>query len=135
MTSTLLSAQRSRVARPHVQVTVDDRHVGVGRLRPTEVYAGSEDDGPCAFAYDDGYLLRARVDGEGDLYFSRTPVQAATGWDVWTLLAAGVDEEAQVALAADEGRVYLLYVGGSGGTLFCRRSQDGGVNWATAEVA
>jgi len=135
LTSTLLSAQRSRVARPHVQVTVDDRHVGVGRLRPTEVYAGSEDDGPCAFAYDDGHLMRARVDGEGDLYFSRTPVQAATGWDVWTLLAAGVDEEAQVALAADEGRVYLLYVGGSGGTLFCRRSQDGGVNWATAEVA
>ncbi len=135
LSSTLLSAQKGRGARPCVEITVDDRHVGVGRLRPAAVYAGTEDDGPCAFAYDDGYLLRARVDDDGDLYFARTDGKAVSGWDGWTLLAAGVSTEAQVALAAaGDGRAYLLYAGGSGGTLFCRRSQDGGVNWATAEV-
>jgi len=86
----LLSAQKGRGARPCVEITVDDRHVGVGRLRPAAVYAGTEDDGPCAFAYDDGYLLRARVDDDGDLYFARTDGKAVSGWDGWTLLAAGV---------------------------------------------
>ncbi|MGI6208583.1 MAG: hypothetical protein ACOYEW_10265 [Anaerolineae bacterium] len=113
---------------------MDDRHVGVGRLYQEEVYAGTEKDGPCALACGDGYVLRARVDENGNLYLCRTPAGAETGWDVWTLIASGVDPQAQVALAAATGRAFLLYVGGSGGTLFCRRSQDGGLTWSAATI-
>ncbi|NPV08247.1 MAG: hypothetical protein HPY83_09850 [Anaerolineae bacterium] len=141
LSPTLLSAQKSRSARPYVRVTVDDRHVGVGRLRPQDVYSGPEEDGPCALACGtgtgapgDGYVLRARVEESGNLYLCRTQVGAASGWDAWTLMASAVDPQAQVALAAATGRAYLLYVGGSGGTLLCRRSQDGGLTWSAPEI-
>jgi len=132
LTPTLLSAQRSRAARPCVQVTVDDRHIGVGRLRPQEIYAGSEGEGPCAMTCSDGYILRAWVDANGDLRLCRTEAGSASGWGNWSLLASSVNAEAQVALAADGSDVYLLYVSGDGRSLLCRQSDDAGLSWGEA---
>jgi len=135
LSATLEAAQRSKAARPCVQATVDDRHVGVGRLRPAVVYEGAEGDGPCALAACGEYVLRAWTSAAGELRLCRAQAGATSGWDSWALMASGVDAQAQVALAANGSAAYLLYVSGDGRTLLCRRSLDGGQTWATAETA
>ena len=135
LSETLVAAQQGRGARPCVQVTVDDRHVGVPRLRPQRLYAGSEAGGPCTMVASQGYVLRAWTDAAGDLRLCRALAGAGSGWNAWTVLAQGVDSAAQLALAANgAGNAYLLYVGGGGRELYCRRSSDSGGTWAAAEL-
>lgn len=134
LSETLLAAQRGQSARPCVRVTVDDRHVGVGRLRLSPVYNGEEDDGPFAMAAAGGYLLRARVDTEGQLRFCRTEAGLGGGWDAWAVLATGVAHGAQIALAAGGTCVYLLYVNSDGTALKARRSIDLGATWSAEET-
>ncbi|MHB0877436.1 MAG: hypothetical protein ACYC5O_15470 [Anaerolineae bacterium] len=112
---------------------MDDRHVGVGRLRPAPLYSGVEEDGSCALAAAGGFVLRAWVDAAGDLRLCRTLVEAGSGWDAWVLLAQGASTQAQVAVAAGDGEAYVLWVTGDGAGLRCRRSTDGGASWAAEE--
>ncbi|MGQ9555508.1 MAG: hypothetical protein ACUVWR_15505 [Anaerolineae bacterium] len=134
LSSPLLSAQQSQTVRPYVQVMVDDRHVGVGRLRPQAIYQGSEAGGPCAMVASDGYILRAWTNSVGELRLCRAQA-GSSGWGDWTLLATGVSTQAQMALASAASDAYLLYVTDDGASLLCRRSQDGGQSWAAAETA
>lgn len=134
LSETLLEAQKGRAARPCVRVTVDDRHIGVGRLRLAAVYAGEEGEGPCAIAACDGYVLRAWVNASGQLWLCRTAAGAGSGWGAWSLLAEGVSTVSQVALAAGGGCAFLLYVSSDGATLTARRSADAGVTWMEAET-
>ena len=134
LTPSLASAQRGHTARPCVQLLLDDRHVGVWRLRFQELYSGEEGSGPCAMACSNGYILRAWADASGNLRLCRTPAGASSGWGEWSLLATGVSPDAQVALAAKGSDAFLLYAAGGGRELLCRRSQDGGLSWGAAQL-
>jgi hypothetical protein len=134
LSTTLLGAQQGRTARPCVRVTIDDRHVGVGRLRPELLYEGGEAAGPAALAIANGFLLRAYTEGTGRLWLCRTEASSGGGWDAWSLMAEGVNVQAAVALAVTATGVYLFWVSGDGGSLLCRRSDDGGSSWAAPEL-
>lgn len=136
LTSTLLAAQRSAAATPHLHVVLRDRGVGVLHLRWERWYTGTEADGPCVAAIPaDGSLLRARIDpASGALTHQRvaTPTSGST-YSSWTSLGA-VATSPRLGLTASGTRALLASVRGDGVTVEVRDSSDSGASFGASAV-
>lgn len=134
LTATLLQAQKSASAVPHVKVEVLDDIAGVVRPTFTRLYTGSETD----FHHDatcpgDGSLVRARVDStDNKLYVQRVASPGPTSdFSQWTLLGA-VSGSSGISLVSLGANVHLFYVASDGKDMFRRISADYGATWSGA---
>ena len=136
LSGTLLAAQRSDSARPHLRVELYDRDVGIVRLNWQRWYEGAEPDGPCGAAVPaDGSLLRARIDpGAGVCYRQRVAdPDESSDYSSWTWLSAGVLPGPRLGLSAAGARALIVIVT-SGNFIESYDSDDSGSSYDTAEL-
>jgi len=136
LTSTLLAAQRSATAAPHVRVLLFDQDIGVQKLRWERWYTGAEADGPCVAAVPaDGSLLRARIDpGTGALSHQRvaSPSSSST-YSAWTSVGT-VASTPRLGLGGAGSRALLATVRVDGVTIEVRESTDSGATFGASTV-
>lgn len=132
LTPTLLEAQRSGSAVPHVRVTVSDTAAGVARPVFRRLYQGAETNfyhaAACA---GDGSLVRARV-GSSDsrLYVQRVSSPGpSSDFASWTQLNA-VSATANVAMTASGATLNIFYVEPRGTSLYRLESTNRGASWS-----
>ena len=138
LSAELLAAQKARIRRPYLHVTVSDRFAGIRRLRWTQWYAGSEpDNGHAAIVAADGSLIRARFDGT-TLYRSRvtTPGIGST-YSSWTAWTPPVTPKANlVAFAKAGSTLWAFIVNNAGQTqVYAATSADDGATWGAFALA
>lgn len=128
LSATLLAAQRSASATPHVRVEVLDMLAGVARSPIVRHTAASEADGHHAACLSgDGALIRARLVGNGTLYVQRTADPgAAASFDGWVELGRA-STGCNIAVCSRGAQVMLCFVDGA--TVYTRTSADNGATW------
>jgi len=138
ISGTLAAAQKARVRRPYLLVSVSDRHAGIRRLRWTQWYAGTEaDGGHAAVVAADGSLTRARFDGT-TLSRSRvtTPVIGSSygSWSVWS---APVTPKANLIAFAKAGSTLWAFIvnNATPTQVYAATSADNGATWGAFALA
>ncbi|MBF8267221.1 MAG: hypothetical protein HW388_729 [Dehalococcoidia bacterium] len=133
ITSTLLEAQKSVSATPHVKVEVLDAIAGVPRPTFTRLYTGSEAD----FYHDatcpsDGSLVRARVNPSNSyLYVQRVANPGpSSDFSSWSYLNT-VSGASSISLVSRGANVHIFYVNTDGKDMFRRESNDYGATWSS----
>ena len=111
LTSTLLEAQRSGSAVPHVRVAVSDSVAGVARPVFERLYQGDEaDHHHAAVCAGDGSLVRARVDpADSRLYVQRVRYPSrSSDFSSWTQLNAA-SATANIAMVGLGATLNIFY--------------------------
>ena len=131
LSPTLLAAQQSASAVPHLRVQVLDMLAGVARSPVRRHSAASEEDGHhAACLARDGALIRARLSANGTLYVQRTPSPGTSssfaGWVEVDRAGTGCN----IALCSRGAQVVLFFVDPlDGATIYTRTSTDNGATW------
>ena len=138
LSGTLAAAQKARVRRPHLHVTVADRFAGIRRLRWTQWYAGAEaDNGHAAVVADDGSLTRARFEST-TLYRSRveTPTSGDT-YSSWTTWTPAVTPKANLIAFAKAGSTLWAFIvnNATQTQVYKATSADDGATWSAFALA
>ncbi len=134
LSETLTNHQKTKGPwQPHVELYVDDRHVGVPRLRWTSKYSGAEDARHTAIAACANYVVRAYIDASGNVQVARAAYDSASYWGTWTQVATGASTTAQLALVSDGGvNCWLFYLASDDRTIYVRASGDAGITFGSA---
>ncbi|MCH7812174.1 MAG: hypothetical protein IH958_06045 [Chloroflexi bacterium] len=135
ISATLLAAQKSASAVPHVGVTVIDEVAGVTNLRWQRLYTGNEPDNHHAAAMPgDGSLLRAWLDPPiPTLRYQRAPnPDENTGFAGSSALGSTFD--AGIALAASGTNALLTYRKAGSASLEVRESNNFGASWGLVQT-
>ena len=132
LTSTLLEAQRSGSAVPHVRVAVSDSVAGVARPVFERLYQGDEANyHHAAVCAGDGSLVRARVDpADSRLYAQRVRYPSrSSDFSSWTQLNAA-SATANIAMVGLEATLNIFYVNSRGTGLLRLESTNNGASWS-----
>ena len=133
LTSTLLQAQRSGSAVPHVRVAVSDSAAGVARPVFRQVYRGDEANfHHAAVCAGDSSLVRVRVDpSDSRLYVQRVSSPGtASDFTSWTRLNS-VSSTANVAMTARGATLNIFYVESRGTAVYRLESTNYGASWSS----
>ena len=133
LTPTLLAAQRSGSAVPHVRVTVSDRAAGVARPVFRRLHQGDEVNFHHAAACaGDGSLVRVRVDSsDSRLYVQRVSSPGpSSNFTSWARLDS-VSATANVAITARGATLNIFYVESRGTGVYRLESTNYGASWSS----
>jgi len=138
LSAELLAAQKARVRKPYLLVSVSDRHAGIRRLRWQQWYAGGEaDGGHAAIVAADGSLTRARFDGT-NLSRSRvtTPV-IGSGYGSWSVWSAPITPKANLIAFAKAGSTLWAFIINNAidTQVHSATSTDNGATWTAFALA
>ncbi|MHB1319031.1 MAG: hypothetical protein ACYCYF_10480 [Anaerolineae bacterium] len=125
----LLAAATSWAAEPVAQAIIEDRRVRWGTLH---TWPAGYDASPTAMFHNGSTLLRACVDGTGQVLLARVddPDEPAD-WEAWSVVATGARAGSDVAIGWWAPFTWaLLYESASGMAALLRTSSDGGVTWS-----
>ncbi len=132
LTPTLLEAQRSGSAVPHIRVAVSDAAAGVARPVFRRLYRGNEVNFyHAAVCAGDGSLVRVRVSSsDSRLYVQRLSSPGpSSGFASWTRLNT-VSATANVAMTARGATLNVFYVEPRGTSVYRLESTNYGASWS-----
>lgn len=133
LTPTLLEAQRSGSAVPHVRVTVSDAAAGVARPVFRRLHQGEEVNFyHAAVCTADGSLVRVRVNSsDSRLYVQRVGNPgSSSGFTSWTRLNS-VSVTANIAMTARGATINIFYVEPRGTAIYRLESMNHGASWSS----